>query len=97
MREPYRKGIQRHSLLIGACYPLVSTSYLSVSVIIRIRDMEDINLLFCAQMDSRMHGDNLEKVLRAAIRGCHDVFGILNRTVRDHVEQHVGILDSKDI
>ncbi|XP_062521804.1 exosome complex component RRP41-like [Corticium candelabrum] len=47
-------------------------------------------------MDSRMHVDNLEKVLRAATQGCHDVFGILNRTVREHVDQHIGVLDSTE-
>ena len=55
-----------------------------------------INMFCCVQMDSRMHVDNLEKVLLAATQGCHDVFGVLNRTVREHVEQHVGILDMRD-
>lgn len=79
--------------------PIVDTNYfergasgpdLSVAILPRSSKV----VLF--YMDSRMHVDNLEKVLLAAMQGCQDVFGVLNRTVKEHVEQHVGILDTRD-
>ena len=35
------------------------------------------------QMDSRLHMDNLEKLLEAAKKGCVDVSTILKRTIKE--------------
>ena len=39
------------------------------------------------QMDSRLHADNLEKVLSVAVKGCDRVHTILDRAVKDNLER----------
>ncbi|XP_030075960.1 exosome complex component RRP41 [Microcaecilia unicolor] len=45
---------------------------------------EQIALL---EMNSRLHEDHLEKVLDAASKACRDVYAVLDRVVRDHVQE----------
>jgi len=39
-------------------------------------------------MDSRLHADNLEKVLSVAVKGCDRVHTILDRAVKDNLERY---------
>lgn len=41
------------------------------------------------QMDSRLHADNLEKVLDVAVKGCGRVHTILDRVVKENLEKSV--------
>lgn len=41
------------------------------------------------QMDSRLHADQLEKVLRVATQGCASVHTVLHTVVKDNLEQSV--------
>lgn len=41
------------------------------------------------QMDSRLHVDNVEKVLKLAIKGCKDVYTLLRQTIHDNALQSV--------
>ncbi|XP_076373556.1 exosome complex component Ski6 [Tachypleus tridentatus] len=42
------------------------------------------------EMTSRLHVDYLNKVLKTAVKGCKDVYLILDEAVRNHVSQVVG-------
>lgn len=46
------------------------------------------------QMDSRLHIDNLEKVLELAKKGCSDIHVLLRQTVRDYSKECVATLAS---
>ncbi|XP_031570086.1 exosome complex component RRP41-like [Actinia tenebrosa] len=39
------------------------------------------------QMDSRLHMDNMEKVLKLAVKGCKDVYTLLRRTIHEKAEE----------
>ena len=39
------------------------------------------------EMNGRLHEDNLSKVIDMAVKGCKDVYGMLDRTVRDNVSE----------
>ncbi|KAK3086179.1 hypothetical protein FSP39_014771 [Pinctada imbricata] len=39
------------------------------------------------EMNGRLHEDNLSKVIDSAVKGCKDVYTILERTVRDNVSE----------
>ena len=39
------------------------------------------------QMNARVHEDHLNKVLDMAMKGCNDVYAIIDRSVRDHVSE----------
>lgn len=39
------------------------------------------------EMNARVHEDHLSKVLDAAMKGCKDIYAILDRSVRDHVAE----------
>lgn len=49
----------------------------------------DLCLLHLVQMDSRLHADNLEKVLDVAVKGCGRVHTILDRVVKENLEKSV--------
>ena len=42
-----------------------------------------------SEMNGRLHADELPKVIDAVISGCKDIFVVLERTVREHVEETV--------
>ena len=44
------------------------------------------------QMDSRLHVDNVEKVLQLAVQGCKDVYTLLRQTIHDHAIQSISSL-----
>ena len=47
------------------------------------------------QMDSRLHVDNIEKVLKLAMKGCKDVYTLLRQTVHDYSMQAASsVIDS---
>ena len=46
-----------------------------------------ITHFFLTQMDSRLHSDNLEKVLDVAVKGCSRVHTILDHAVKDNLER----------
>ena len=39
------------------------------------------------QMDSRLHMDNLEKVLNLAKQGCRDIYALLRQTVHEYSKE----------
>jgi exosome complex component RRP41 len=39
------------------------------------------------QMDSRLHMDNMDKVLKLAVKGCKDVYTLLRRTIHEKAEE----------
>ena len=39
------------------------------------------------QMDSRLHMDNMEKVLNLAVKGCKDIYTLLKRTIHERAEE----------
>ncbi|CAC5408927.1 exosome complex component RRP41-like [Mytilus californianus] len=39
------------------------------------------------EQNSRLHEDNLSKVIDLAVKSCKDVYTVLDRTVRDHVSE----------
>lgn len=44
------------------------------------------------ELDSRLHCDNLEKIIDASMQGCKDVHAILDLAVRSHVTESMGRL-----
>ena len=48
------------------------------------------------QMDSRLHVDNLEKVLDLAKKGCKDIHTLLRQTVHDFSQECVASLTSSN-
>ncbi|XP_002736568.1 exosome complex component RRP41-like [Saccoglossus kowalevskii] len=70
--------------------PVVDISYLEESVgspemVVALLPKSEQIVLF--QQNSRLHVDNLEKVLDMGIKGCTDVYGILDQSVREHVTE----------
>lgn len=45
------------------------------------------------EMSQRFHVDHLEKVMDAALKGCTDIYNILDKVVRKHVEKSSSSLD----
>lgn len=45
---------------------------------------EEVVLL---EMNSRLHEDNLKKVLKQATKGCKDIYQVLVQAVRQHVQE----------
>nr|XP_033788899.1 exosome complex component RRP41 [Geotrypetes seraphini] len=70
--------------------PLVDLSYIEEAAggpqlaLALLPKSEQIALL---EMNSRLHEDHLEKVLDAASKACRDVYAVLDRVVRDHVQE----------
>jgi len=44
------------------------------------------------ELDSRLHTDHLEKLIDATVKGCKDVFEILDQAVRNHVTDSLDLL-----
>ena len=44
------------------------------------------------EMNGRLHEDHLSKMVDTATRGCKDVYGILDRALRDHLTEVSGTL-----
>ncbi|KAK6174649.1 hypothetical protein SNE40_017885 [Patella caerulea] len=70
--------------------PIVDISYLEESgggpeLIVTILPKSE-QIVFLEQ-NSRLHEDNLSKVLDVASKGCKDIYAILDRAVRDHVSK----------
>ena len=40
-----------------------------------------------SEMNGRLHVDELPKVIEAVVAGCKDIFTVMERTVREHVEE----------
>ncbi|XP_014783972.1 exosome complex component RRP41 [Octopus bimaculoides] len=72
--------------------PLVDMSYLEESsgipelITAILPQSEEVVLL---EMNSRLHEDNLKKVLNQATKGCKDIYQILNEAVRHHLQDVV--------
>lgn len=78
-----------------------SASYLGDSPIVDINYMEESSgspeiivsvlpkseQIVFLEMNGRLHEDNLSKVVDMAVKGCKDVYGVLDRTVREHVSE----------
>ncbi|KAJ8303524.1 hypothetical protein KUTeg_019920 [Tegillarca granosa] len=70
--------------------PIVDINYLEESsgkpeiIVATLPKSEQIVFL---EMNSRLHEDNLSKVVDTAVKGCKDVYQILDTAVRDHVSQ----------
>ena len=45
------------------------------------------------EMSQRFHVDHLEKVMDAALKGCTDIYNILDKVVRKHVEKSSSALE----
>ncbi|XP_033625737.1 exosome complex component RRP41-like [Asterias rubens] len=76
--------------------PLVDISYLEESLggpemILAVLPKSEQIALF--QSNSRLHVDNLSQVLDMAMKGCKDVYTVLDGAVRDHVSE---VTDSMD-
>ena len=46
------------------------------------------------QMESRLHVDNMEKVMNLAVKGCKDVYMLLKRTVDNYSVEAAAALGS---
>ncbi|GAB1598985.1 exosome complex component RRP41-like [Argonauta hians] len=72
--------------------PLVDMSYIEESsgipelITAILPQSEEVVLL---EMNSRLHEDNLKKVLNQATKGCKDIYQILNEAVRNHLQDVV--------
>ncbi|XP_072364050.1 exosome complex component RRP41 [Scyliorhinus torazame] len=70
--------------------PLVDLSYIEESTggpqvaLALLPKSQQIALL---EMNSRLHEDHLEKVVDAAAKACGDVYAVLDRVVREHVQE----------
>ncbi|XP_060681660.1 exosome complex component RRP41 [Hemiscyllium ocellatum] len=70
--------------------PLVDLSYIEESAggpqvaLALLPKSQQIALL---EMNSRLHEDHLEKVVDAAAKACGDVYAVLDRVVREHVQE----------
>ncbi|XP_029442004.1 exosome complex component RRP41 [Rhinatrema bivittatum] len=75
--------------------PLVDLSYVEEAAggpqlaLALLPKSEQIALL---EMNSRLHEDHLEKVLDAASKACRDVYAVLDRVVREHVQEVSALL-----
>ncbi|EDO26065.1 predicted protein, partial [Nematostella vectensis] len=69
--------------------PLMDINYLEEStggpqLTLAILPKSDKIVLF--QMDSRLHMDNMDKVLALAMKGCKDIYVLLHRTILEDAE-----------
>lgn len=70
--------------------PVVDMSYLEESsgipelITAILPQSEEVVLL---EMNSRLHEDNLKKVLKQATKGCKDIYQVLVQAVRQHVQE----------
>ncbi|XP_064410076.1 exosome complex component RRP41 [Latimeria chalumnae] len=70
--------------------PLVDLSYIEESAggpqlaLALLPKSDQIALL---EMNARLHEDHLEKVVDAAAKACRDVYSVLDRVVREHVQE----------
>ncbi|XP_013418239.1 exosome complex component RRP41 [Lingula anatina] len=77
--------------------PVVDINYLEESsgsaelIMAMLPKSEQIVLL---QMNSRLHEDNLSKVMDMATQGCKDVHSILDTAVREHLTSSIALQDS---
>ena len=68
--------------------PIMDISYIEESlggpelIVATLPHSEQIVFL---EMNSRLHEDNLDKVLSQAMKGCKDIYQVLDRAVRSHV------------
>ncbi|KAM5125934.1 exosome complex component RRP41 [Mantella aurantiaca] len=53
---------------------------------------EQIALL---EMNSRLHEDNLERVMDAAAKACKDVYAVLDQAVREHLQEATALLGDR--
>ncbi|XP_066290141.1 exosome complex component RRP41-like [Branchiostoma lanceolatum] len=70
--------------------PLLDISYVEESAgapFLTVAMMPKSEQIVLLEMNSRLHADNMEKVLDLATQGCKDVFAVLDRHVRDHVSE----------
>lgn len=70
--------------------PIVDINYLeesSGSPEITVAVLPKSEQIVFLEMNGRLHEDNLSKVVDMAVKGCKDVYGVLDRTVREHVSQ----------
>ncbi|XP_070575131.1 exosome complex component RRP41-like [Ptychodera flava] len=70
--------------------PVVDISYLEESaggpeMVVAILPRSEQIVLF--QQNSRLHADNLEKVLDIGIQGCKDIFAVLDQAAKEHVTE----------
>ncbi len=76
--------------------PLVDISYLEESLggpemILAVLPKSEQIALF--QSNSRLHVDNLSQVLDMAMKGCKDVYTVLDGVVRDHISEVTHSMD----
>ena len=70
--------------------PVVDMSYLEESsgipelITAILPQSEEVVLL---EMNSRLHEDNLKKVLKQATKGCKDIYQVLVQAVRQHIQE----------
>lgn len=70
--------------------PIMDISYLEESsggpevIVATLPKSEEIVFL---EINSRLHEDNLSKVLDQAVKGCKHIHQVLDRVVRDHVTE----------
>ena len=70
--------------------PLVDVNYLeesSGSPELLVAMLPKSEQMVFLQMNARVHEDHLSKVLDTAMKGCKDVYAIIDRSVRDHVSE----------
>ena len=75
--------------------PLMDINYLEEStgapqLTLAILPKSEKIVLF--QLDSRLHVDNLEKVLNLGVKGCRDLYTLLRRTIHENTEQSLALL-----
>lgn len=72
-------------------------SIVMVTIVILVQEYLAFNLHFhcwsgflpCFQMDSRLHMDNLDKVLKSAMQGCARVHTVLDSSIKNHLEESI--------
>lgn len=78
--------------------PIVDINYLeesSGSPEITVAVLPKSEQIVFLEMNGRLHEDNLSKVVDMAVKGCKDVYGVLDRTVREHVSQVGSSLETR--
>nr|CAB3244002.1 exosome complex component RRP41-like [Phallusia mammillata] len=51
--------------------------------------MPKLNKIVYSELNGRLHEDEIGKVLDSVVLGCNDMFAVMERTVREHVEETV--------
>ncbi|XP_067651717.1 exosome complex component RRP41-like [Haliotis asinina] len=78
-------GFVNDSPLVDICY-LEESSGGPELIVATLPQSEQIVFL---EMNSRLHEDNLNKVLDQAMKGCKDIYQVINTAVREHVSTTV--------